>query len=160
MEQSGKTRVLIAFNRVARLVWRILVDAGVLCTNFFDDYPILNFGFSCRDSACGQIGYVNAWIWMFGGQGGRVLREDGNVGRCFDTSEAEKVNVLVSKPSRVECLSKNIDEVLKVGSIKSYDVARCSDVCSLQNTSYLEGLANWRWQSSGSLKTRGVLSDY
>ena len=39
----GASAAVLAFNRVARLIWRILIDAGILCTNYFDDYPILDF---------------------------------------------------------------------------------------------------------------------
>ena len=47
------------------------------------------------------------------------------LGVCFDTAGVKKGNVLISsKPSRVESVSHNVDEVLKSGSVKSVDVSR------------------------------------
>ena len=122
----GASAAVLAFNRVARLVWRILVEAGILCTNYFDDYPVLEFS----GSASVTVPAVRSVMSMLGFRCSldkevEFSEKTEMLGVCFDTSEAEKGNVLVSnKPSRVEGLSKNIDEVLKLGSIKSSDVAR------------------------------------
>jgi len=39
----GAAAAVLAFNRVACLGWRILIEAGILCTNYFDDYPVMDF---------------------------------------------------------------------------------------------------------------------
>ena len=39
----GAASAALSFNRVSKLLWRILVSAGILCTNYFDDYPVLDF---------------------------------------------------------------------------------------------------------------------
>ena len=39
----GAAAAVLAFNRVACLGWRILIEAGILCTNYFDDYPVMHF---------------------------------------------------------------------------------------------------------------------
>ena len=39
----GSAAAVLAFNRVACLGWRILIEAGILCTNYFDDYPVMDF---------------------------------------------------------------------------------------------------------------------
>ena len=39
----GAAAAVLAFNRVARLIWRILIEAGILCANYFDDFPVMDF---------------------------------------------------------------------------------------------------------------------
>ena len=122
----GASAAVLAFNRVARLVWRVLVDAGILCTNYFDDYPVLEFS----GSAAVTVPAIRSVMSMLGFRCSVDKEVDFSektemLGVCFDTTDVENGNVLISnKPSRVEALSKNIDEVLKLGSIKSSDVAR------------------------------------
>ena len=40
----GASSAVMAFNRVSRLLWRVLVEAGIVCGSYFDDFPILDLG--------------------------------------------------------------------------------------------------------------------
>ena len=115
----GAAATVLAFNRVARLVWRILKKAGILCTNYFDDYLVLDFA-----SAAGVTVHAVRSIMALLGFKCSVDKEmefdekTDMVGVCVDTTEVKDGTVLISnKPSRVKILGENIEEILKVGRI-------------------------------------------
>jgi hypothetical protein len=117
---------VLAFNRVARLVWRILIEAGVLCTNYFDDYPVLDFS-STAGVTVHAIRSVMALLGFKCSVDKEMEFEERTdmLGVCVDTSKVSDGSVLISnKPSRVKNLSGNNEEVIRAGRIKSSDVAR------------------------------------
>ena len=122
----GAASAMLSFNRVARLLWRILVSAGVLCANYFDDYPVLDFQ-SASDTS---VHAVRSIVAMLGfkcslDKEADFSKETDLLGVKLDTSKAAEGTVWISnKESRVKALSENIDAVIKEGVLKSSEVPR------------------------------------
>ena len=113
----GATSSVVSFNRVARLVQRVLIALQVLSCNYFDDYPVIELLPLCNNTqatirtALGLLGFV----WA----------EDKD--RPF-SSEAELLGVKVdlgtfgtvkikNKPERAEAIAAAVDSVLETGSL-------------------------------------------
>eukprot|EP00434_Breviolum_minutum_P016188 symbB.v1.2.014264.t1/scaffold1033.1/size247163/2 len=122
----GASVAVVAFNRISRLLWRILTEAGIVCSAYFDDFPIIDHS----DTADGASSTIRAVLAMLG----VACSEDKDVGFSestqmlgvvLETSSASKGFVEIrNKPDRVEALVAAIDSVLQVGMIRKSEVPR------------------------------------
>ena len=122
----GASAAVVAFNRISRLVWRILSEAGIVCSAYFDDFPIVDHS----DTVDGASSTIRAVMAMLG----VACSEDKDVGFSvstqmlgvvLDTSSASKGYVEIkNKPERVEALVAAIDSVLQSGAIQKSEVPR------------------------------------
>ena len=110
----GATSSVVSFNRVARLVQRVLI--ALSCT-YFDDYPVIELLPLCNNTQatiCTALGLLG-FVWA----------EDKD--RPF-SSEAELLGVKVdlgtfgtvkikNKPERAEAIAAAVDSVLETGSL-------------------------------------------
>ena len=117
----GAAAAVMSFNRVSRLLWRIFIEAGVLCGSYFDDFPILDAGMT-SDSASSTIRAVCRLL-------GFKCLEDKELefaekttmlGVVFDTSKMRQAKCIISnKQDRVSQLSESINKVLSKGVIST-----------------------------------------
>ena len=122
----GAAAAVMAFNRVSRLLWRVLIEAKVLCGAYFDDYPLLDFGVSAS-SADGTAKAIFKLLGFMVSVDKDVEFSDTTtmLGVSLDTREAAGgVIKVANKTERVEALSKSIDDVVKNGKITSSEVPR------------------------------------
>ena len=122
----GASSAVLAFNRVSRLLWRCLVEAGVICSAYFDDFPILDA--SSTSQVCESA--IRAAVRLLGFK----CSEDKEVGFSeqtemlgvvFDTGDVSRGDVkIANKKGRIEALTRNIDELLEAGKVKSSEVPR------------------------------------
>ena len=122
----GAASAVLSFNRVARLLWRILVSAGILCTNYFDDYPVLDFS-STSDTSVHAIRSIMSMLGFKCSLDKEVefTEKTDLLGVTLDTTMASKGTILISnKESRVKALSENIDAVIRAGVLKGSEVPK------------------------------------
>lgn len=122
----GASASVLAFNRISRLLWRVFIEAGVLCTAYFDDFPVLDL--SAARQVCENL--IRAVVRILGFK----CSEDKEVGFSeqtemlgvvFDTRFAQKGDIQISnKKSRIESLTANIDDLIREGKVKSSEVPR------------------------------------
>lgn len=122
----GAAAAVMAFNRVSRLLWRIFIEAGVLCGSYFDDFPILDLG--CTSGSASSTVRAICKLLGFKCSEDKELEfadKTAMLGVIFDTSMAKEAKCVISnKPDRVKQLSESIDTVLDKGCIASGEVPK------------------------------------
>ena len=122
----GAASAVMSFNRVSRLLWRIFIEAGVLCGSYFDDFPILDAGVT-SDSASSTIRAVCRLLGFKWSEDKELefAEKTAMLGVVFDTSKVSEAKCIVSnKQERVEQLSASIDEGLSKGVISTGEVPK------------------------------------
>ena len=111
----GATSSVTSFNRVARLVQRVLLELQIISCNYFDDYPVLELLPLCN-SAQKSIRLVLGLL-------GFVWAEDKDkpfapeaelLGVRVDLGDSEMVKIR-NKPERAESIAAAVDTVLSSG---------------------------------------------
>ena len=116
----------MAFNRVSRLLWRVLVEAGIVCGSYIDDFPIIDLGMT-SSSATSTVTAVCRLLGFKCSEDKELDFSDRTpmLGVIFDTSKASKAKCVISnKQDRVEQLSESIDAVLSKGMIAAGEVRK------------------------------------
>ena len=122
----GASAAVVAFNRISRLIWRILTEAGVICGAYFDDFPIVDHS----DTADGATSTIRAVLAMLGVASSEekdtgFSESTQMLGVILDSSSASRGVVEIrNKPDRVESLVSSIDTVLQSGTIQRAEVPK------------------------------------
>ena len=133
----GAGASVTGFNRVARLIQRILQEARAINFNYFDDYPLLEL--SALSGSCDKV--VRSVLSLLGF--GCALEKEQDfapsadlLGVTVDLSDPSLSKVCVgNKADRCAEVSAAVDEVIRRGSLKAREVA-CSG-----------GSSSWRAKS-------------
>ena len=116
----GASVAVMSFNRISRLLWRVLVEAGVICGAYFDDFPILDFAGLTVRAVCKLLG-------MRCSEEKEVEFSEKTplLGVIFDTSLLQQGSCVMSnKRERAEQISLSIDQVLEKGKLVPSEVPR------------------------------------
>ena len=122
----GASASVLAFNRISRLLWRILVEAGVMCSAYFDDYPLVDLSYTAASSAL----TARAVFRLLGVKCSEDKEMDFSnrtsmLGVILDTSNCRKGECIISnKEERVLQLVESIDRTLEEGKIRSNDIPK------------------------------------
>ena len=121
----GASASVTAFNRVARLLQRILQEAWVMTSNYFDDYPILEL--SALAGSCDKT--VHNILSLLGFTRAADKEEDfapaaNLLGVTLDLSDPTLKHVRVAnREDKCTEMSASIDQVLDKGFLKASEVA-------------------------------------
>ena len=121
----GAGASVTGFNRVARLIQRILQEARAINFNYFDDYPLLEL--SALSGSCDKV--VRSVLSLLGF--GCALEKEQDfapsadlLGVTVDLSDPSLSKVCVgNKADRCAEVSAAVDEVIRRGSLKAREVA-------------------------------------
>lgn len=122
----GASSAVLAFNRVSRLLWRVLISAGIICTCYFDDFPILDVGMTSL--ACDNL--IRSVMRILGFKCSEDKELGFNertemLGVVLDTTQSVKGDILISnKPSRVVSLTQGIQDLIDAKQVRSRDVPK------------------------------------
>ncbi|CAE7406578.1 unnamed protein product [Symbiodinium sp. CCMP2592] len=114
-----------AFNRVARLLQRIMQEALVMNFNYFDDYPLLEM--SCLTNSCDKI--VHSILSLLGFDYASEKENEFDVkadllGVTVDLGDENLTEVRVAnRESKCAEVAAAVGEVLSRGSLRSAEVA-------------------------------------
>ena len=117
---------MISFNRASRLLWRVFIDAGVVCGSYFDDFPVLDAGITSNSASS----TIRAECRLLGFKCSEDKELDFSdktamLGVACDTSKAcEAKRIISNKQERIQQLSESIDEVLSKGTISPGEVPK------------------------------------
>ena len=121
----GASASVTAFNRVARLLQRILQEAWVMTSNYFDDYPLLEL--SALAGSCEKT--VHNILSLLGFTRAADKEEDfapsaNLLGVTLDLSDPTLKHVRVAnREDKCTEMSASIDQVLDKGFLKASEVA-------------------------------------
>ena len=121
----GAGASVTAFNRVARLIQRILQEVGVINFNYFDDYPLLELG--ALSGSCDKV--VHSVLSLLGFECALEKEQEFShradlLGVTVDLSDPSLSKVCVAnKVDRCAEVSAAVDEVIRRGSLKAREVA-------------------------------------
>ena len=122
----GAASAVMSFNRVSRLLWRVFIEAGVVCGSYFDDFPVLDAGITSESSAS-TIRAVCRLLGFKCSEDKELEFSDrpAMMGVIFDTSKACDAKCVISnKQERTQQLSESISEVLSRRTISSSEVPK------------------------------------
>ena len=116
---------MTGFNRVARLIQRILQEARAINFNYFDDYPLLEL--DALSGSCDKVVHTVLSLLRFD----CALEKESDfssradlLGVTIDLSDPRMSKVCVAnKRDRCTEVSQAVDEVIRKGSIKEREVA-------------------------------------
>ena len=121
----GAGASVTAFNRVARLIQRILQAARVINFNYFDDYPLLEL--SALSGSCDKV--VHSILSLLGFECALDKEKDFGpsadlLGVTVDLSDSALSQVCVAnKLERCAEVSTAVDQVLQRGALRAREVA-------------------------------------
>ena len=121
----GAGASVTAFNRVARLIQRILQEARAINFNYFDDYPLLEL--SALSGSCDKV--VHSVLSMLGFECALEKEQEFShsadlLGVTVDLSDPSLSKVCIAnKVDRCAEVSAAVDEVIQRGSLKAREVA-------------------------------------
>ena len=145
---------MVCFNRVARLVQRILQELCVLASNYFDDYPVLEF----KQLAASSHSAVVTVASLLGFRLAQDKDEPAALcadllGVTLDLSDDRLLEVrIANKKSRVAEMSKSLQTVLEEGKVVTSSLPAIFGRLQFCEGQLLEKKISL-WQISGSWKS-------
>ena len=118
----GACASVFGFNRMARALRKILSRLfSLVLTNFFDDFPQLELRQLQRSALLTAEGVLKTLGWSVSQKAGKRLDFDGEftaLGVIVDLRQAKHGKLVVkNKPSRIESLRVQVDEILAANSL-------------------------------------------
>ena len=124
----GATGSVYSFNRVAKSLWHLMVCMGnVLTTQYYDDYPNVEFSALAKSSQGFMEFLVQALGWKFATEGKKAFPPSSSfkvLGVELDLSKSCSLVVTVAnKADRIESLVLFLSGLMKKGRINSSEAA-------------------------------------
>ena len=111
----GATSSVTSFNRVARLLQRVLVELQVMAFNYFDDYPVLELLPLCNNTQSTICAILDMLGYVWAKDKDRPFQAEADLlGIRVDLSCFGVVKIK-NKPDRAESIASAVDSVLAEG---------------------------------------------
>ena len=160
----GATGSVYSFNRVAKSLWHIMVSLGnVLATQYYDDYPNVEFFTLARSSQSFMEFLLQALGWRFATDGKKACPPESSfkvLGVELDLSQScNGILIVANKKDRIESLVKSLSGLVERGRINSSEAATLHGQlnfaqgqyygCSMKPAmSFLQMVMRTSWKSS------------
>lgn len=124
----GATGSVYGFNRVAKSLWHIMVTLGnVFATQYYDDYPNVEFSSLARSSQNFMEFILQALGWKFATDGKKACPPESSfkvLGVELDLSQTDRGTLIVAnKQDRIENLTAFLAGLMKRGRISGSEAA-------------------------------------
>ena len=160
----GATGSVYSFNRVAKSLWHIMVSLGnVLATQYYDDYPNVEFFTLARSSQSFMEFLLQALGWRFATDGKKACPPESSfkvLGVELDLSQScNGILIVANKKDRIESLVKSLSGLVERGRINGSEAATLHGQlnfaqgqyygCSMKPAmSFLQMVMRTSWKSS------------